>query len=150
MHTLTPAMVLREGAPYIALGAMGGDAQPQIHVQLLTAMLDFGMNAQQAIAAPRWRSGLMRINQARGGQDMIQGQRDVDGHLDRDIVEAVMLERRFTSGIPLLLEILGHRTSIVGPWDDGMGHAQAIVLNASSHIFEGAADPRCDGLALGW
>ena len=150
MHTLTPAMVLREGAPYIALGSMGGDAQPQIHVQLLTAMLDFGMNAQQAIAAPRWRSGLMRINQARGGQDMIQGQRDVDGHLDRDIVEAVMLERRFTSGIPLLLDILGHRTRVVGPWDDGMGHAQAIVLNASSHVFEGAADPRCDGLALGW
>lgn len=150
MHTLTPAMVLREGAPYMALGSMGGDAQPQIHVQLLTAMLDFGMNAQQAIAAPRWRSGLVRVNPVRGRQEIMQGQRGVDGHLDRDLEELVMLERRFPGGVPLLLDILGHRTNVVGPWDDGMGHAQAIVIDPSSHIFEGAADPRCDGLAMGW
>ena len=150
MHTLTPAMVLREGAPYMALGSMGGDAQPQIHVQLLTAMLDFGMNAQQAIAAPRWRSGLLRVNPVRGRQEIMQGQRGVDGHLDRDLEELVMLERRFPSGVPLLLDILGHRTNVVGPWDDGMGHAQAIVIDPSSYIFEGAADPRCDGLAMGW
>ena len=61
-----------------------------------------------------------------------------------------MLENRFPSGVPLLLDLLGHRTNVVGPWEDGMGHAQAIVINASNHIFEGAADPRCDGLALGW
>jgi len=150
MHTLTPAMVLRDGAPYMALGSMGGDAQPQIHVQLLTAMLDFGMNAQQAIAAPRWRSGLVRVNPVRGRQEIMQGQRGVDGHLDRDLEELVMLERRFPSGVPLLLDILGHRTNVVGPWDDGMGHAQAIVIDPSGYIFEGAADPRCDGLAMGW
>jgi len=40
---------------------MCGDAQPQVHVQLLTAILDFGMNVQQAIAAPRWRSGRFQI-----------------------------------------------------------------------------------------
>src|SRR6266446_917018 len=150
MHTLTPAMVLHNDRPYMALGSMGGDAQPQIHVQLLTAMLDFGMNAQQAIAAPRWRSGLVRVNPVRGRQEIMQGQRGVDGHLDRDLEELVMLERRFPSGVPLLLDILGHRTNVVGPWDDGMGHAQAIVIDPSSYIFEGAADPRCDGLAMGW
>lgn len=150
MHTLTPAMVLREGAPYMALGSMGGDAQPQIHVQLLTAMLDFGMNAQQAIAAPRWRSGLVRVNPVRGRQEIMQGLRGVDGHLDRDLEELVMLERRFPGGVPLLLDILGHRTNVAEPWDDRMGHAQAIVIDPSSHIFEGAADPRCDGLAMGW
>lgn len=150
MHTLTPAMVLREGVPYMALGSMGGDAQPQIHVQLLSAMLDFGLNVQQAIAAPRWRSGRMRISPGSSRQDIIQGQRGVDGHLERDIAEVVMLERRFPGGIPLLLDLLGHRTILEGPWEDGMGHAQAIVINPSSRIFEGAADPRCDGLALGW
>jgi len=150
MHTLTPAMVLREDAPYMALGSMGGDAQPQIHVQLLTAMLDFGMNAQQAIAAPRWRSGLVRVDPVRGRKEIMQGQREVDGHLDRDLEELVMLERRFPGGVPLLLDILGHRTNVAGPWDDRMGHAQAIVIDPSSHIFEGAADPRCDGLAMGW
>jgi gamma-glutamyltranspeptidase len=150
MHTLTPAMVLRDGKPYMAVGSMGGDAQPQIHVQLLSDMLDFGMNAQQAITAPRWRSGPMRINPTIGRREMIQGQRGVDGHLERDVAEVVMLENRFPDSIPFLLDLLGHRTMVVGPWEDGMGHAQAIVIDPSSHLFEGAADPRCDGLALGW
>jgi gamma-glutamyltranspeptidase len=150
MHTLTPAMVLRDGAPYMAVGTMGGDAQPQIHVQLLSAMLDFGMNVQQAIAAPRWRSGQIRVNPLSGKQDMMQGQRKVDGHLEQNIAEVVLLENRFPSGVPLLLDVLGHRTNVVGPWDDGMGHAQAIQINFISNYFEGAADPRCDGLALGW
>jgi gamma-glutamyltranspeptidase / glutathione hydrolase len=150
MHTLTPAMVLRDGTPYMAVGTMGGDAQPQIHVQLLSAMLDFGMNVQQAIAAPRWRSGRMRVNPLSGKQDIIPGQRGVDGHLERNMVEIVMMENRFPQGVPYLLDVLGHRTIIAGPWDDGMGHAQAIRINSTNNYFEGAADPRCDGLALGW
>jgi gamma-glutamyltranspeptidase len=150
MHTLSPAMVLRDGAPYMAVGSMGGDAQPQIHVQLLSAMLDFGMNVQQAIAAPRWRSGHIRINPLSGKQDIIQGQRGVDGHQERNMAELVLLENRFPSGVPLLLDVLGHRTNVVGPWDDVMGHAQAIQINSIFNYFEGAADPRCDGLALGW
>jgi gamma-glutamyltranspeptidase/glutathione hydrolase len=150
MHTLTPAMVLRDGVPSLVVGTMGGDAQPQIHVQLLSAMLDFDMNVQQAIAAPRWRSGHIRVNPLSGRQDIMHGQRGVEGHLDRAIAEVVMLESRFPSGVPLVLDMYGHRTNVVGPWDDGMGHAQAIKINHSSQFFEGAADPRCDGLALGW
>src|SRR6266513_680746 len=103
MHTLTPAMVLKNGTPYIALGTMGGDAQPQIHVQLLSAMLDFGLNVQQAISAPRWRSGRMRVNPLSGKQDIIPGQRGVDEHLERNMVEVVMMENRFPQGVPLLL-----------------------------------------------
>ncbi|MGZ6383887.1 MAG: gamma-glutamyltransferase [Ktedonobacteraceae bacterium] len=150
MHTLTPAMVLRDGSPYTAIGTMGGDAQPQVHVQLLSAMLDFGLNVQQAISAPRWRSGHIRVNPKSGKHDIIPGQRGVDGHLERDMVEIVMMENRFPEGVPYLLDVLGHRTNIVGPWDDGMGHAQAIHINSANKYFEGAADPRCDGLALGW
>ena len=149
MHTLTPAMVLKEGRPYIALGTMGGDAQPQIHVQLLSAILDFGLNVQQAISAPRWRSGRITRGMSRKGQEL-RGQSGVDEHAEHKTAEAVMLERRFLSGIPLQLDLLGHQTIIEGPWEDGMGHAQAILINPDTHIFEGAADPRCDGLALGW
>jgi len=149
MHTLTPAMVLRNGTPYIALGSMGGDAQPQIHVQLLTAMLDFGLNVQQAISAPRWRSGRFQIVPI-GRELELPGQSAIEEHLGTNVAEIVALERRFPSGTPLALELLGHRTLIEGPWEDGMGHAQAIVINPETHTFEGAADPRCDGLALGW
>jgi len=149
MHTLTPAMVFKDGAPYMSVGTMGGDGQPQIHVQILSAMIDFGLNVQQAISAPRWRSGRMRASGARK-QDILQGQRGVNRESERGIAEVVLLERRFPSGVPLLLDLLGHRTLVTGDWDDRMGHAQAIVTYPSTGLFEGAADPRCDGLALGW
>ncbi len=150
MHTLTPAMVLRNGEPYMALGTMGGDAQPQIHVQLLSAMIDFGKNVQQAIAAPRWRSGAMSIGTSRAQQDLLHFQRGVDGYEQRNVAEVVMLENRFPRDVPFVLDLLGHRTIVEGAWEDGMGHAQAIRIDPSSHVFEGGADPRCDGLALGW
>ncbi len=149
MHTLTPAMVLRNGQPYMALGTMGGDAQPQIHVQLLSAMIDFGKNPQQAISAPRWRSGRFSTTSIGKAQEL-RGQASIDEHLSTSVAERVILEDRFSSGVPLALDLLGHRVSISDAWDDGMGHAQIIAISPHTHIFEGAADLRCDGLALGW
>jgi gamma-glutamyltranspeptidase len=149
MHTLTPAMVLRNGVPYMALGSMGGDGQPQIHVQLLSAMIDFGLNPQQAIAAPRWRSTHYNVDMV-GKRQERSGQRGVDEGVRGSTIEMVLLEERFLSGIPLELDLLGHRIILGQPWEDAMGHAQAIVINPTTHVFEGAADPRCDGLALGW
>ena len=147
MHTLMPGMVLRDGRPYMAIGTMGGDAQPQIHAQLLTAMLDFGLNPQQAIAAPRWHSGRAYLDE-RGGP--LPGQRNVDEYLNTTIAEVVELEDRFPPHVAEQLAGLGHHIHILGPWEDTMGHAQAIVFDPASQFFTGAADPRCDGLAMGY
>jgi gamma-glutamyltranspeptidase/glutathione hydrolase len=54
-HTLVPAMVLKDGRPYFSFGVMGGDMQPQGHVQVLLNLIDFGMNVQEAGEAPRFR-----------------------------------------------------------------------------------------------
>jgi gamma-glutamyltranspeptidase/glutathione hydrolase len=54
-HTLIPGMVLKEGKPYFSFGVMGGDMQPQGHVQVLLNLIDFGMDVQQAGEAPRFR-----------------------------------------------------------------------------------------------
>jgi gamma-glutamyltranspeptidase/glutathione hydrolase len=54
-HTLVPAMVLKDGRPWLSFGVMGGDMQPQGHVQVLLNMIDFGMNVQEAGEAPRFR-----------------------------------------------------------------------------------------------
>jgi gamma-glutamyltranspeptidase/glutathione hydrolase len=113
-------------------------------------MIDFGKNVQQAIAAPRWRSGVMPIGTTRAQQDLIHFQRGVDGYDQRSVTEVVMLENRFPRDVPFLLDILGHRTIVEGAWEDDMGHAQAIRIDPVTHVFEGGADPRCDGLALGW
>ena len=54
-HTIIPAFVMKDGKPFMAFGVMGGDMQPQGHVQVLTDMIDFGMNVQEAGDAARWR-----------------------------------------------------------------------------------------------
>lgn len=54
-HTLVPAMVLKGGRPWLSFGVMGGDMQPQGHVQVLLNLIDFGMNIQEAGEAPRFR-----------------------------------------------------------------------------------------------
>jgi gamma-glutamyltranspeptidase/glutathione hydrolase len=54
-HTLVPAMVLKDGRPWFSFGVMGGDMQPQGHVQVLLNMIEFGMNVQEAGEAPRFR-----------------------------------------------------------------------------------------------
>ena len=54
-HTLVPAMVLKDGRPWLSFGVMGGDMQPQGHVQVLLNLIDFGMNIQEAGEAARFR-----------------------------------------------------------------------------------------------
>jgi gamma-glutamyltranspeptidase/glutathione hydrolase len=54
-HTLVPAMVFKDNQPWLSFGVMGGDMQPQGHVQVLLNLIDFGMNVQEAGEAPRFR-----------------------------------------------------------------------------------------------
>ena len=55
LHTIIPAFVTREGEPWLAFGVMGGSMQPQGHVQVLLNVIEFGMDLQEAIDAPRFR-----------------------------------------------------------------------------------------------
>jgi gamma-glutamyltranspeptidase / glutathione hydrolase len=54
-HTLVPAMVMKDGRPWLSFGVMGGDMQPQGHVQVLLNLIEFGMNVQEAGEAARYR-----------------------------------------------------------------------------------------------
>lgn len=55
LHTIIPAMVMRDGKPYFVFGVMGGDNQPQGQVQVLLNLVEFGMTVQEAGEAPRFR-----------------------------------------------------------------------------------------------
>ena len=121
MHTLIPAMVLRDGRPSHVFGTMGGHAQAQIHLQVLHALLVDGADPHDAVSAPRWA-------------------------FDPDSGE-VRVEGRFAPDVVAQLESRGHRVRVVRDYDDAMGHAHCIeVLRDGVAV---AADPRAESAALG-
>jgi oxamate amidohydrolase len=125
-HTLIPGMVLQDGEPVIAFGTMGGEGQPQTHAAMLSRMIDFGYDVQQAIEAPRW---LMGRTWGTESQDL-----SLEGRISDEVMRE--LERR------------GQPVKPLEDWNDNMGHAQAIRLWPD--MLEGGADPRGDGSALGF
>lgn len=121
-HTLNPALaVLRDGRALV-YGTMGGDGQPQTQAALFTRIAVFGMDPQQAVAAPRWLLG------------RTWGQAS----------DTLKLESRFSTGVVADLARRGHVMEVLAEYDEAMGHAGAIVRHASG-VLEGGADPRGDG-----
>jgi gamma-glutamyltranspeptidase/glutathione hydrolase len=107
---------------------MGGEGQPQTQAALVTRIIDLGYDVQAAIEAPRWLYGRTW------------------GLATRDIY----LEGRIPPGIVQALARRGHAVRVVAPWDELLGHAQAIRLDPATGMRQGGADPRGDGLALGY
>ena len=125
LHTLMPAMLYRDGRLWGPIGTQGGDLQAQIHLQLVTDLVDFDLEPQAAIEAPRWVAG--------AAGDAL----------------AVGLENRFPAATVEGLRRRGHRVSLLRAVDGGMGHAQMILRDPESGLLQGAADPRADGAAIG-
>lgn len=127
-HTIIPAMLLDGDQPVMAFGSMGGEGQPQTHVALLTRVLDFGYDVQQAIEAPRWLMG------------RTWGVESRDLSLEGRVPDQVLRE----------LELRGQPVKVLSDWNDNMGHAAAIRIDRRTGFLEGGADPRGDGAAAGY
>ena len=125
-HTIIPALATRDGELWLCYGVMGGFMQPQGHLQVVTNMVDFGMDAQRALDAPRFQ---------------------VAG-------DAVWLEGDVDSAVLAGLHRLGHRVSVMhGPQRGGaggMGGGQVISRNPATGVLSGGSEPRKDGAAVGW
>ena len=122
-HTLSPAMVFKDNAPWLALGTPGGMGQTQFLAQILSNLIDFGMDIQQAIEAPRWQS--------KGAS-------------------TVEMETRFPSETKLHLQNAGFKVKVTESWDFRMGGAEGILMDRSTGVFQAGADPRRDGYAIGY
>jgi gamma-glutamyltranspeptidase/glutathione hydrolase len=121
MHTLMPAMAMRDGEPWLVFGTMGGDSQAQIQVQLLAHMIDDGADPQDALDAPRWCIDPSRWT--------------------------LRAERTFTQEWFDALRALGHDARPTGRGDTGMGHAHAIERTDGGYAV--ATEPRTEGAAVG-
>ena len=128
LHTLSPAMLLRDGRPEFVYGTMGGDGQPQIQVQLIHDVYERGMTVQAALDAPRFVYG-----------------RDSEG----TFADTVRVESRFDAAIVAGLRARGHTVEFLGAYDHAAGHAHAIAIDRARGTLAGGSDPRADSLALG-
>lgn len=127
-HTIMPAMVLKDDKPLILLGTMGGEGQPQTQSAIITRILDYDYNIQEAIEAPRWLYGRTWGSES----------------------QTLKLERRISQGIMDDLTMRGQEVEIYSEYSDTMGHAQGITINQETNVLSAGADPRGDGSALSW
>lgn len=136
LHTLLPGMLFRDrgdgrgGRPWIVAGSMGGDAQPQIHAQFVSAVVDGDLDVATAIDAPRW---------------FVEPRDHFAPPTD------VHLEPRHRAGVAEALAALDHDLVPTLSYDAGLGHQHAIELVDGGPASDGgslaaATDPRSAGL----
>ncbi|MEC5318380.1 gamma-glutamyltransferase [Brenneria populi subsp. brevivirga] len=124
-HTIIPAFLTRDGQPQMSFGVMGGDMQPQGHVQAIVRMLDFHQQPQAACDAPRWK-------------------------INRDFT--LDLESGFDPTVAQRLQDRGHRLKAIDdPYMDfGAGQFIWRLSDNPDHGYVAASDSRRDGQALGF
>jgi gamma-glutamyltranspeptidase/glutathione hydrolase len=130
-QTIIPSFITKDGEPYVSFGVMGGDMQPQGHVQIVMNLIDFGMNLQEAGDAPR-------IEHV--GSSSPVGDRMTDGG-------RVHLETGFPWESVRGLMDMGH---VVGYSHGSFGGYQAILWDRVNRVYYGASESRKDGQAAGY
>ncbi|WP_129727455.1 gamma-glutamyltransferase [Ectobacillus funiculus] len=125
-HTLMPAMAFKDDKPYVLYGTQGGEGQPQTQTVIITRMLDYGMNPQQAISEPRF----------------------VWGRTWGEATQELKIEGRISKEVTAALQAAGHLVKRVHDLDQAMGHANAILIDEQGFLH-GGVDPRSDGAANG-
>jgi len=122
-HTLNPAHARFDDGRHMVYGNMGGDGQPQSQSAVFTRYALYGQTLQQAVSAPRWLLGKT------WGQE----------------TTTLKFENRFEPQVLQTLSDAGHDVEVLGDYSDTMGHAGAIVRQTDG-LYQGAADPRSDGV----
>lgn len=129
LHTLIASMAKVDGKLWSVLGCMGADGQPQIQLQLYSAMVDFGLDIQEAIEMPRFLSGRFALGDAR---------------------DTLHIESRFPATTIDALERRGHTVNRWADWNEMAGHAHGITIDRRKGVLSGGSDPRSDGAAIGY
>jgi gamma-glutamyltranspeptidase/glutathione hydrolase len=130
-QTIIPAFITKDRKPWVSFGLMGGDMQPQGHVQIVVNLIDFKMNLQEAGDAPR----MHHI-----GSSEPTGQQMTDGGI-------LLLESGFQTEVIQKLMSMGHTIQ----WDlGGFGGYQAIMWDSKNKVWYGASESRKDGQAAGY
>ncbi|MGM1056794.1 MAG: gamma-glutamyltransferase [Bacteroidota bacterium] len=129
-HTIIPAFVTKDNVPYLSFGVMGGDFQPQGHVQIIMNLIDFGMGLQEAGDAPRYE----HVGSTALTGELMQGKGEI------------LIESGFDFEEILKLMAMGHKVGFGGYY----GGYQAILYDSEKKVYFGASESRKDGQAAGY
>lgn len=132
-HTIIPAMITQDGDGVMSFGLMGGGMQPQGHVQIVSNIIDFGLNVQEAGDAARWRHEGSTSETGAAGETAGVGVVHLEGGVPADVRAE--------------LEARGH---VLGASDGGFGGYQAIWRDRETGVLYGASEMRKDGNAQGY
>jgi gamma-glutamyltranspeptidase/glutathione hydrolase len=131
-QTIIPGFITKDGKPWISFGVMGGQMQPQGHVQIVMNLIDFGMGLQEAGDAPRLQHN---------------GSSEVTGSVMTDSGQ-VAVEFGFPPETERDLLKLGHKLGREKAAT--FGGYQAILWDATNKVYWGASESRKDGQAAGY
>ncbi|NDR55135.1 gamma-glutamyltransferase family protein [Aliiruegeria sabulilitoris] len=126
-HTLNPALAQLDDGRVLAYGTMGGEGQPQTQSAVFSRHVQFGMDLQAAVTAPRW----------------------LLGKTWGDATTSLKLEDRFDPKLVGALRAAGHDVEMIPAFSDLAGHAGAVLLHPNG-LLEAASDPRSDGAAVSY
>jgi len=130
--TLQSTLIMKDGQPYAILGSPGGDDQVMRTMQTLINMIDFGMNIQQAIEAPRWSSRSFPASPF--PHTMYPGDMSVESRIPESTRQALIAR--------------GHKLHVDPPWS--LGSNGGIVVDSTTGVLSAGADPRVDAYAWAW
>src|SRR5712671_1950734 len=130
-HTMNPPLVLKDSALWSVFGTPGADNQVQVNLQVLTAMIDFGLDPQKAAEMPRWTSN-------------VPGQY---ANYPHDGPDVLTMERRFPEEVRRELQRRGHPVATVADLE-GPCSVEIIRRDAEAGTLLAGSDPRRDGWAL--
>jgi len=143
-HTMNPVMMFRTESGgtndivcdeklVLVCGTPGADTQVQTNLQVITHLVDFGMNVAEAVEAPRWRNT----------------HSPTESNFPHVCDDLLYVENRLSPKVLAGLESKGHQLKVIGPWE-ASGSEVMIQIDPDEGAIKGAADPRRDGYAIGW
>jgi gamma-glutamyltranspeptidase / glutathione hydrolase len=127
---IAPVHLFRDGRFWSTVGTPGSYGILVTTVQVLVNLIDFGLNLQDAIGAPRFRW--------------------IDDVADPLPARALRIESRMPEATRAAFAARGYGVETLGPWSMRVGGVQAVQMDAETGWLAGAADPRRNGYAVAW
>jgi len=131
--TLTPTIVLKGGEPFMVLSTPGGDNQDQALLQVLLNIVEFGMNPQEAVEAPRFDT--QHYVSSFDDHEFLPGSLNIESRVSLKTIQELSQK--------------GHKVKVQGEWGT-LSAPTVIMFDPKTGVAAAGADPRRSRYAVAW